>query len=334
MSTSIDIASVMDSGENEDGLGATNDFTALKVVHKPLVISDSGGLYSVTVDDNIKSDAHDDSIVSKLGKELTEDSAENKVLDGDGEQENGAESMDDKGSQTTKKKGKDNPKKKIEVAADSEKPAGTKGKRGRKPKAKVEGADTEAQGDSTAKPKGKPGRKRKDTADASNGGDKADAEDAVKPKRARKSAKKSSLSTLELSMPPTPPASPPPLTAEELASRAAEAAAEEARQTRLKAIPYYREEMKEIFDYLCDRNVYWRQDLPRNKRYSNRDTKLLEKEVRKKFAEILQGYPLESEVMEAFENEEKRRLRAVTEVADGEKVENDVNGDETAALDG
>ncbi|KAK6505781.1 hypothetical protein TWF481_007673 [Arthrobotrys musiformis] len=127
----------------------------------------------------------------------------------------------------------------------------------------------------TDQPK-KRGRKRKDPQDP---------KEPKKPKHPKK-------------LPPSPPPTPPP--------PPAESAADSARKERLKRLPYYYEEMKEIFDYLCDRSVYWKNDLPRNKKYSNRDTKLLEKEVKKKVLEMLEGYPREEAVMKVFEEAEER----------------------------
>ncbi|KAF3910811.1 hypothetical protein ABW20_dc0103747 [Dactylellina cionopaga] len=191
-----------------------------------------------------------------------------------------------------------------------------------KPESKSQNKTDEDEGSTVVKAKGKGGRKRKEESDG-KGGDEAKMSKLKRTRKASpssKTRKKSALSSLQLL---TPPPSPPPLNPVEVAELALKSKAEIARKERMKKIPYYREEMKEIFDYLCDRNVYWRNDLPKNKRYSNRDTKLLEKEVRKRIAEILELYPMEKVVMEAFEKEEAQ-LRVVEEQgeddAQGEKV--------------
>ncbi|KAK6335819.1 hypothetical protein TWF730_003196 [Orbilia blumenaviensis] len=158
------------------------------------------------------------------------------------------------------------------------------------------------------KVKGKRGRKRKEDKAEATG----ETAGETKLKRTKgssgtpsKGPKKgaSGLSNFQLL---TPPPSPPPPSEAELAEANLQALSETERKERLKSIPYYYEEMKEIFDYLCDRGVYWKNDLPKNKKYSNRDTKLLEKEVRKRVSEVLEQYPKEKEVMEAFENDEKK----------------------------
>lgn len=73
--------------------------------------------------------------------------------------------------------------------------------------------------------------------------------------------------------------------------------------------------MTEIFDYLCDRGVYWKNDLPRNKKFSFRDTKALEREVRRVIRGVLEGYPEEKDVMEAF-NKKVEKLDG----GEGEKI--------------
>ncbi|KAF3222737.1 hypothetical protein TWF192_008781 [Orbilia oligospora] len=89
--------------------------------------------------------------------------------------------------------------------------------------------------------------------------------------------------------------------------------------------------VKEIFDFLCDRGVYWKNDLPKNKRYSNRDTKLLEKEVKKKVLEVLESYPKEKCVMEAFE-EAERKLKALGERQDQDHDEKEIKIDKGGKL--
>ncbi|KAF3916983.1 hypothetical protein ABW21_db0200898 [Orbilia brochopaga] len=288
--------------EENDG-ELTNGLTTLKVIHKPLVVSNDGGLYSVTLSDEPtvskqKDDVQNDMVMAEPAKQVTENHEESKDLEIDEEKENRAQVNGDTVAKVANKRGKS-------TKGDG-KPAG--GKRGRKPKAKDE-SEGQDQGDGAAKTKGRGGRKRKDAADAGTEGDKTN---KAKPKRARTStSKKSSLSPLEQVALLTPPESPQPPSADQVAAEAAKSAFEEARKERLKKLPFYREEMKEIFDYLCDRGVYWRNDLPRNKRFSNRDCKLLEKEVRKKVSEILDGYPLEEEVMKPLkEEEEKIKLQA------------------------
>ncbi|KAK6533699.1 hypothetical protein TWF694_002631 [Orbilia ellipsospora] len=173
-------------------------------------------------------------------------------------------------------------------------PPAVKRKRGRKPGVKNSNKENENSSNITK------GSKRKRKQDGYNEeGNEEQILKEPKPKRARKSvAKKQPLQRAPL----TPPLGPSPVSVKDLAA----AKAETARDDRLKKIPFYREEIKEIFDYLCDRNVYWRNDLPKNKKFSNRDTRLLEKEVRKRVADILAGYPPEKEVMDAFEVEEER----------------------------
>ncbi|RVD84699.1 uncharacterized protein DFL_006428 [Arthrobotrys flagrans] len=207
---------------------------------------------------------------------------------------------------------------------------------GSKLKAKKEGDSEEIE----LMVKGRRGKKRKqDTLEAPS---EVTEESKPKAKRAKNSntltskrSKKpnSNLSNLQLL---SPPPTPPPPTEAEIAEAAAKATAESARKERLKLIPYYYEEMKEIFDYLCDRGVYWKNDLPKNKKYSNRDTKLLEKEVKKKALEILERYPKEKEVMKAFEEEEQKLkvLGERQEQGDSNEKETDIDAKgEPAILD-
>ncbi|EPS38439.1 hypothetical protein H072_7816 [Dactylellina haptotyla CBS 200.50] len=186
--------------------------------------------------------------------------------------------------------------------------------------------------------KGKRGRKSKDKSmiDKENSNvknqankrkkpTKGDTDDDTKEAKPKQRQKRKRGPSLQL---PSPPPTPPPPTAAELAETALKTAAEDARKGRLKLIPYYYEEMKEIFDFLCDRGIYWKNDLPKTKRFSNRDTKLLEKEVKKKVAEILEVYPKEDEVMAAFEKEEER-LKIVGD--EGSPSQAGVEADESLA---
>ncbi|KAF3902718.1 hypothetical protein AA313_de0202202 [Arthrobotrys entomopaga] len=187
-----------------------------------------------------------------------------------------------------------------------EKPVPVKGKRGRKPGIKNSNKENTSKSGNTTK--GSQKKRKQDGNTDDQGGE----------EQTSKTTQKQSYQQLV----PTPPLTPPPPSPEELAA----AKAEIARNDRLKKIPYYREEMKEIFEYLCDRNVYWRNDLPKNKKYSNRDTRLLEKEVKKKVADVLAGYPTEREVMDAFE-EEEQRLKSIGDnnVATGEAEAGNLN---------
>ncbi|KAJ6257495.1 hypothetical protein Dda_7280 [Drechslerella dactyloides] len=325
------------------GRDITNNPANLKVVHKPLVVSDSGSLYSVTVSDNSMDDKENrvndnDCAAGEVEEQSTKAGKEGECQAAGEREEAGVEAGGEKDIKSGNN-GKETAKGNVGEPADG------KRKRGRKPKAKDEGEGSKDQDSAPVKKRGG-GRKRKDPADASNDGDKPiherltaaphEHQDVAEAKRRRKAAPKKGairpLEALKPTAPPTPPGSPPPPTAAELATRAAKSAAEESRKERLRALPYYREEMKEIFDFLCDRGVYWRNDLPRNKRYSHRDTKLLEKEVRKKIAEILEAYPLEKEVMEGFEEEEKREMQAAgVEDAEGEKVGSNEGDDGTVS---
>ncbi|KAK6532716.1 hypothetical protein TWF281_006894 [Arthrobotrys megalospora] len=278
-----------------------------KIIQKPLVVSEAAKLCSLTT----VSDSSNSSAGMEVDMQENVDSNQIKTSEAcanKSEKENDVspvpELKKDQGSE-------------IGPSADKDQNEKTKPKKGKgitsvkkgstpKPKAKKEeGGDTEP------KVKGKRGRKRKDdTVDTTR---EAGGETKPKPKRTKnsngpsnKNSKKligSNLVTLELRCAPP---SPPPPTEAELAEAVAKSAGEEARKERLKSIPYYYEEMKEIFDYLCDRGVYWKSDLPKNKRYSNRDTKLLEKEVKKNVLEVLGKYPKEKEVVEAFERKEEK----------------------------
>ncbi|KAK6343082.1 hypothetical protein TWF718_008456 [Orbilia javanica] len=289
-----------------------------KIVQKPLVVSDVGKLCSITVADSSTSAS---SVEGELDMKDEIDSANVDTMKEDDVKIEGENESDSSYANQTNQDGDnglDAPRvesksyhEQINTHAQPLQKTGgiTPVKRtvGRKPKAiKVEEASEVAE----TKVKGKRGRKRKQNTVEETREVVEEAE--PKPKRGRnsstlasKGSKKSGskLSSLQL---PSPPPTPPPPTEAELAEAAAKATAESARKERLKLIPYYYEEMKEIFDYLCDRGVYWKSDLPRNKRYSNRDTKLLEKEVKKRVSEILKVYPKEEEVMKEFEEEEQK----------------------------
>ncbi|KAK6504397.1 hypothetical protein TWF506_002596 [Arthrobotrys conoides] len=272
-----------------------------KIVQKPLVVSEDGKLCSITVADSSPS-----SSIMEVELEMKENMDLNDVEVEKGNEINAEYSNQDQKDHALEDfiKVETQPSYQEDDSKESHKTATTSAKRVKK------GVDNEQ---IEPKAKGKRGRKRKQ--DILETTDEAKEEPKPKSKRAKNSTSKgskkqnSNLSNLQL---PSPPPTPPPPTEAELAEAAAKHSAESARKERLKLLPYYFEEMKEIFDFLCDRGVYWKNDLPKNKRYSNRDTKLLEKEVKKKVLEILEGYPKEQYVMKVFE-EEERKLKALGE---------------------
>ncbi|KAF3250843.1 hypothetical protein TWF217_008456 [Orbilia oligospora] len=288
-----------------------------KIIQKPLVVSEDGKLCSITVADiSTSSSSMDTEPETKENLDLNDVEIENgneihaEFSDPD-RNVNDEDCEDIRAAKAQPSYEKENVKGAQKTVSIISAKGGT-GPKG-KTKKEVDNQQTEP------KVKGKRGRKRKqDTLQAT---DEVKEEPKPKAKRAKnsrtsvsKGSKKQNptISNIQL---PSPPPTPPPPTETELAAAAAKINAESARKERLKLIPYYYEEMKEIFDFLCDRGVYWKNDLPKNKRYSNRDTKLLEKEVKKKVLEILEGYPKEKFVMEAFE-EAERKLKVLGEQQD------------------
>ncbi|KAF3311245.1 hypothetical protein TWF173_008542 [Orbilia oligospora] len=288
-----------------------------KIIQKPLVVSEDGKLCSITVADiSTSSSSIETEPETKENFDLNDVEIENgneihapaEFLDQDKNDEDYKDIKAVKAQPLYEKEDIKEPQETVSITS-------AKGGTGRKGKTKKEVDNEQIE----PKVKGKRGRKRKqDTLQAAD-----EVKEAPKPKAKRaknpstsasKGPKKQNPTASNLQL-PSPPPTPPPPTETELAEAAAKTNAESARKERLKLIPYYYEEMKEIFDFLCDRGVYWKNDLPKNKRYSNRDTKLLEKEVKKKVLEILESYPKEKFVMEAFE-EAERKLKALGERQD------------------
>ncbi|EGX49448.1 hypothetical protein AOL_s00078g481 [Orbilia oligospora ATCC 24927] len=297
-----------------------------KIIQKPLVVSEDGKLCSITVADvSTSSSSIETEPETKENLDLNDVEIENgneihaECLDQDKNDEDCKDIKAVKAQPPYEKEDIKEPQKRVSIIS-------AKGGTGRKGKTKKEVDNEQIE----PKVKGKRGRKRKqDTLQATD-----EIKEELKPKAKRaknpstsasKGPKKQNPTASNLQL-PSPPPTPPPPTETELAEAAAKTNAESARKERLKLIPYYYEEMKEIFDFLCDRGVYWKNDLPKNKRYSNRDTKLLEKEVKKKVSEILESYPKEKFVMEAFE-EAERKLKALGERQDQDHDEKEIDID-------
>ncbi|KAF3187612.1 hypothetical protein TWF106_004748 [Orbilia oligospora] len=302
-----------------------------KIIQKPLVVSEDGKLCSITVADmstsssGMETEPETKEIFNLNDVEIEN---ENEIHAERSDQDKNNEDCKDvktvKAQPPYEKEDIKEPQKTVPIIS-------TKGGAG--PKGRTKKAVDNEQ--IKPKVKGKRGRKRKqDTLQAT---DEVKEESKPKAKRAKNSSTSASkgskkqnptVSNLQL---PSPPPTPLPPTETELAEAAAKTNAESARKERLKLIPYYYEEMKEIFDFLCDRGVYWKNDLPKNKRYSNRDTKLLEKEVKKKVLEVLESYPKEKCVMEAFE-EAERKLKALGERQDQDHDEKEIKIDKGGKL--